>query len=271
MLSPADPAAPELPHDAAAAPPTPAIRQIALQAGAALLVACLAAPYFFLRGTPWNGAFFALATGVLAGLFARLARQPAWWQLIHTLFAPLLWLGLAWQARLGLSPHWFLGLFLLAWLLFRGAASGRIPLYFSGPTSVERLAAELPAGTALLDVGAGIGSLLLPLARRRPDLRLSGIEHAPLPWLIGKWRSRACPDVDWRWGDFWRHSFSAYSALYCFLSPAPMRELWQKACHEMRPGSLFISQAFPVPGLAPERILDDATPRRTLFFYRIPG
>jgi hypothetical protein len=266
MSSPADSAT----SDVAAVPTAPAARQFALQAGAALLVACLSAPYLLWRGMPGNGAGFALATGFLAGGLARLTRQPVWWQLIHAVFAPLLWLGLTWQQGLGLSPHWFLGLFLFVWLLFRGAATGRIPLYFSGPASVDRLAAALPAGATLLDVGAGIGSLLLPLAQRRPDLRLAGIEHAPLPWLIGKWRTRACPKLDWRWGDFWQHHFAAYSALYCFLSPAPMLRLWQKACREMHPGSLFISQAFPVPGQAPERILEDAASRRTLFFYRIP-
>lgn len=40
----------------------------------------------------------------------------------------------------------------------------------------ERVATELPPGGRVLDVGTGPGRLLLELARRRPDARVSGID-----------------------------------------------------------------------------------------------
>ncbi|MDR0234184.1 MAG: class I SAM-dependent methyltransferase [Zoogloeaceae bacterium] len=215
-----------------------------------------------------------LAIGLIAFLLARRFRSPLWWQVIHLAFAPALYLALAWQQATEISPFWFLAAFLLTWLIFRGAASGRVPLYLSNEGAARQLAALLPQNARLLDAGAGVGSLLLPLARLRPDLALRGVENAPLPWLIGKTRAlRHDPiKLDWRWGDFWSHSFAPYEAVYCFLSPAPMPELWEKARREMKPGRLFISKAFPVPDTACEILTEDpATDVDTLYLYRIPA
>ena len=245
-------------------------RQFALQAAAALLVLSLAWPYYYLRDSQWDWRTLALAIGGAGLLLAHLSRQPWWWRVIHALFAPLLWLGL----QLELPPAVPLLLFLLLFLFFRGAASGQIPLYLSGRATAGRMADLLPAGSRLLDVGAGIGSLLLPLARLRPDLRLAGIENAPLPWLIGWWRSLTRrPRIAWHWGDFWQHSLAPYDVVYCFLSPAPMEALWHKALGEMRPGTLLVSKAFPVPGLTPAEVREtaDGNPDDTLYLYRLPG
>ncbi|HSX69654.1 MAG TPA: class I SAM-dependent methyltransferase, partial [Pseudomonas sp.] len=47
-----------------------------------------------------------------------------------------------------------------------------------------------------------------------------------------------------------------YDVVYCFLSPAPMAELWTKARSEMRPGSLLISNSFEIPGVAPGEVIE---------------
>ncbi|MDR1351612.1 MAG: class I SAM-dependent methyltransferase [Zoogloeaceae bacterium] len=241
------------------------VHQLALQAAAVFLVFSLAWPVYFLRASAWNWAAICAVTGAVAFLAARLARQPWWWQIIHLLFVPLLWLGM----QFDISPLWYLGAFMLLLLVFRCAVTGQIPLYLSGKNVAGRLRPLLAERSALLDVGAGLASLLLPLSRLRPDLRLAGVENAPLPWLIGWLRTRNTP-IDWRWGDFWRHSFAPYESVYCFLSPAPMPELWLKACREMRSGSLFISNAFPVPDVGTETLLESES-GLTLYVYRIPG
>jgi ubiquinone/menaquinone biosynthesis C-methylase UbiE len=43
----------------------------------------------------------------------------------------------------------------------------------------DDIAAEAPEGAAVLDVGTGPGVLLVELARRRPDLRLTGVDLSP--------------------------------------------------------------------------------------------
>ncbi|MDR2164629.1 MAG: class I SAM-dependent methyltransferase [Zoogloeaceae bacterium] len=244
-------------------------RQCAVEAAAVFLVFSIFWPFYFLRVTEWRWPVVCAACGTLAFLIARVSRQPWWWQVIHLAFVPALWAGL----QLAISPLWYLGGFLVLLLVFRGAASGRIPLYPSGARTTPQLACLLPDKAATLDIGAGIGSLLLPLSRQRPDLLLSGIDNAPLPWLIGLIRVHKI-GIRWLWGDFWRHPLAPYQAVYCFLSPTPMSALWRKACREMWPGCLFVSKAFPVPGIIPECICrdpEDTAERDTLYVYRIPA
>ncbi|MCL2076563.1 MAG: class I SAM-dependent methyltransferase [Betaproteobacteria bacterium] len=243
----------------------PLLREFALQFLAAAGVIGIA---YALGVDDWR--LNSLVIGVAAFILARCFRSPPWWQAIHLVFAPSLYLALAWQQAAGISPFWFLAAFLLVWLVFRSAATGRVPLYLSGEQTARQLAAMLPENAALLDAGAGIGSLLLPLARLRPDLVLNGIENAPLPWLIGKMRFVRLSSPRWRWDNFWTHSFAPYEAVYCFLSPAPMTKLWEKACLEMTPGRLFISKAFPVPDVLCEVLAAD-NDTDTLYLYRIPA
>jgi len=247
-------------------PPPALLREFSLQLAAAVGVAGIA-----VAGGADDWLLNSLAIGLIAFLLARRFRSPLWWQAIHLAFAPFLYLALAWQKAAAVSPLWFLAAFLLTWLVFRSAATGRIPLYLSNEHTARQLAALLPENAALLDAGAGIGSLLSPLASLRPDLALQGVENAPLPWLIGKIRflRHGSSRFNWRWGNFWTHSFAPYAAVYCFLSPAPMARLWEKACREMQPGSLFISKAFPVPDAAGEILAGDNAVD-TLYLYRIP-
>jgi hypothetical protein len=70
--------------------------------------------------------------------------------------------------------------------------------------------------------------------------------------------------------DFMQVDLSGYDVVYAFLSPAPMPQLWAKARREMRPGSLFVSLAFAVPGVAPERVIDvSERERHTLYVWRM--
>ena len=242
-------------------------RHFALQAAAALLVLSLAWPYYHFRDSLWNWGQVSLGIGCVALLVAHFSRQPWWWRLIHAFFAPLLWLGL----QLSLPPAVPLAIFILLFLSFRGAVSGQIPLYLSSKSTAHRISPFLPQHASLLDIGAGIGSLLLPLSQQRPDLHLTGIENAPLPWLLGKLRCLSKPHLAWRWGNFWDHPLHAYDSVYCFLSPAPMEALWLKALQEMHPGSLVISKAFPIPDIPAEHIQEEGDdPKATLYFYRIP-
>jgi len=49
-----------------------------------------------------------------------------------------------------------------------------------------------------------------------------------------------------------------------------MPKLWQKACQEMRPGTLLISNSFRVPGIEPSQVLKVDDERETeLLIYRV--
>ena len=249
-------------------PGRPYLKQLSIQLGAAFIVLSVAWPYFLIRNEALPWPHTALVIGAAGLLLASVTRQAWWWRLIHTVFAP----AAAAVAALGIDPGWFLAAFVLLLLVYRGALTGQIPLYFSNQavaTAIAELVAESRA-SHFVDLGAGIGSVVAALARRHPDLRITGIENAPATWLVGYLRTHAQGNCEWRWGDLWRTDLRCYDIAYAFLSPAPMTELWAKVEREMPPGSLFISNSFVVPGRDAERIIevDDARATR-LYCYRV--
>lgn len=243
-------------------------RQLALQAAATIVVLSLAWPYFGLRAEamPWLGT--SLCIGGVAGLLALLSRQAWWWCAIHTGFMPLAWA----VYGLALDPLVFLAAFMLLLLVYRGAVTEQVPLYLSGRETVAVLAdllSTLPAGR-FVDLGAGVGSTLLPLARAFPTWRFLGCENAPVTWLIGDLRCRGRTNIDWRWGDLWQTPLGETDLAYAFLSPAPMADLWDKVRREMRPGSLFVSNSFPVPEVEAAQVIEVPDTARRLYCYPIP-
>ena len=210
----------------------------------------------------------ALLQGAVAAAVAVWRGAPRWWWLIHAAFAPLLVLAL----RLPVPPlAWLAGFALLAAVFWRTDVS-RVPLYLSNAATADALAALLPAGPCrVVDLGCGHGGLLLRLAAARPDAAFTGVEHAPLPWLVGRLRAQRRANVGIRHGDLWRADLGAADVVYAFLSPAPMARLWAKACAELRPGALLVANSFPVPDVVPTRTVDVGDRRGTrLFVYRIP-
>jgi len=246
----------------------PPVRQLALQGAAVILVLSLAWPYYGLQAESMPWLETSLAIGALAFIFATLSRQPWWWRLIHAGFMPLVWA----TKQLEIEPGWFLFAFIALLLVYRGALSGQVPLYLSNRQTVAQLA-EILDGRGpcrFLDLGAGVGSTTVPLADWLPDSHFTGYENAPLTWLIGRFLSLGRPNLSWRWDDLWQAKLGEFDVVYAFLSPVPMPQLWHKAKAEMQPGSLFISNSFPVPGEVPSRVIEvDCTPPRPLYCYEI--
>jgi hypothetical protein len=243
-------------------------RQLALQGAAVILVLSLAWPYFGWQSDAMPWLETSLAMGAVALAMATLSGQPWWWRLIHLVFMPLIWL----THSLAIDPGWFLLAFILLLLVYRGALSGQVPLYLSNRQTVDALDELLgkQEGQRFLDLGSGLGSTVIPLADRWPEKHFTGVENAPLTWLLGRLFGIGRSNLDWRWEDMWRTSLSDYDIVYAFLSPAPMPELWEKAQAEMRPGSLFISNTFPVPGATPSWIIEvDCNPPRPLYCYHL--
>src|SRR5574343_33955 len=243
---------------------SPPLRQLALQGAAVILVLSLAWPYYGLNAEAMPWLETSLAIGGVALAFATLSRQPRWWQLIHGGFMPLVWF----THTLAISPGWFLLAAIVLLLVFRGALAGQVPLYLSNKQTVTALGELLVerGPSRFLDLGAGLGSTTVPLADALPDSQFTGYENAPLTWLVGRFFSLGRPNIRWRWDDLWMANLAEYDVVYAFLSPAPMPRLWEKVMAEMQPGSLFISNSFPVPGMTPTRIIEvDCTPPRPLY------
>ena len=244
------------------------LKQAILQSTAALAVLCVVVPYSKqLQSTfPWYEA--SLMIGVVAFLLACLSRQYWWWKAIHLLFAPSAYL----SSQLNIAPKWYLAASIVLFLVFRGAISGRVPLYCSSKKTAQTLS-ELFAHNQpakLIDVGAGTGNLVAPLAHSLTETMISGIENSILPWFVGYVRCKRLSNCEWFLGDFWKIHLASFDVVYAFLSPEPMNRLWRKANEEMRPGSLFISNSFPVPDINITFVIDVDDFRQTrLYCYRI--
>jgi SAM-dependent methyltransferase len=184
------------------------------------------------------------AQGAAAALISRWRGQAAWWPWIHLGFLPLL-LGLL---ALRLPPPWFLAAFLLLVLMYWSTFRTQVPLYLSGAAARDAVAAMLPPHRLrFIDIGSGLGGMVLDLAQRRPESRFEGVELAPLPWLFSRARQALAGRGHFLRGDYERLDFSRYDVVFAYLSPAAMPGLWQKACAEMRPGTLLLSHAFAIP------------------------
>lgn len=222
-------------------------------------------PLLPLIALDWPMATLVFIEGALALLLSRWLGLPSWWQAIGAAFFPLAWL----IARAGIDPLWFLAGFALLALTSIGSLKTRVPLYLSSQRAVNEVARRIDGdGARVLDLGSGLGGMLAGLHAARPDLRLAGVEMAPLNWLTSRLRLRDRATI--RLGSLWDEDLSVYDVVYAYLSPAPMPRLWDKVVAEMRPGSLFISNTFAVPGVEPDETveLNDLSHARLLIWRR---
>lgn len=185
--------------------------------------------------------------GLCAALLGVRLGLARWWLPLNLLFPSAVAAGLA----LRLPPLACLAAFLLLALTFWSSYRTQVPFFLSNRRAREALAQLLPreSGFRFVDLGAGCGGVVRELARRRPDGDFTGVELAPLPYWIGRLRGRpGASRSELRRGDFWALDLGSYDVVYAYLSPAAMPRLWEKARREMRPGSLLVSNSFPVPG-----------------------
>ena len=205
---------------------------------------------------------------LLAAALSRLVKQPIWWQAIHLVFMPAILLGLSWQL-----PAWlYLAILWLLTLVFWGTVKGDVPLFLSSSAVSDALIdiVQRERAKSFVDIGAGLASVVLPLALARPQLRIAAFERAPLPcWLAG-WRCRKLPNVEVRLASFWDQELGEFDVVFAFLSPLVMIRIGEKVRSEMRAGSLFVSSSFPIPDCRPESVLELADRRKTrLYCYRL--
>jgi hypothetical protein len=208
----------------------------------------------------------ALIQGLFAAIISRWYGLALWWLPIQLLFAPALvaMLWLEW-------PSWiFLLVFLLMQSVFWSTYRTQVPLYLSGPLVWHAVMQNLPARSLnMIDVGSGVGGLVLDLAKRRPDSMFSGIEMAPLPWLVSVLRGRSTGSrAHFLRGDYHVLDFAAYDVVFAYLSPAAMPSLWNKAMAEMQAGSFLISYEFPIPGQPADAVVQPIHDGPNLYIWR---
>lgn len=247
--------------------PEPAVALLA-QLAALLLSLVGVVPVVEYLGISLSFSGSALLGGVLAALVGRAVGLSPWWLPINLAFWPAIVLAYS----LAIRPAWFLVGFGLLLAVYWSVVHSRVPFYLTGSKALGALARLLPAGRSFrfVDLGAGTGRVLRRLAVARPEGEYLGIESAPLPFLAAYLRCAVSPDR-WRmqWGNFWHADLARYDVIYAYLSPAPMADLLRKLQAEMKPGSLFISNTFALPGVMPAETAElPDIHRSTLYLYR---
>lgn len=206
---------------------------------------------------------------ILAASISRLFRQPVWWLPIHLLFVPAVWLFLTFQI-----PDWiYLSAFLVSLAIFWGTFKGDVPLFLSSTAVSDALASIVKQQRAknLIDLGAGIGSAVIPLAKQLPKLKITAVERAPLPWLILHWRCRRFSNIQVLRKNLWETSLTDYDIAFLFLSPLAMPRMQDKCLQEMRTNSLVVSSSFEMPIWPAEKTVELNDAKRTcLYCYRLP-
>lgn len=245
---------------------SPALRALEVQILALCGVAGIALLNLTTLAVPLSLLKFCVLQAVLASVCSILLRDEVWWRYIHFIFPISAYA----SHQLALPSLTYLFAFLFLLLLFTASFKNRVPYFPSKQFVWERVHVFLQSRhtTNLIDLGSGLGGLVLHLKQKNPALTVIGIELAPLPWLISLLRkvftrSKAKFII----GDYEALNFGQYDAVFAYLSPAPMEHLYAKASREMRKNTLLLSHEFPVPNVKPSYLLDSPTGESTTYVY----
>lgn len=243
--------------------PNPAFQALILQIVAFPLTAIAA--YLFawaqIAVLPWS--MILLVQGSIATVMAACMRAPRWWLLIHFMFPVAVAVAYRWNVSPAVYFVAFIFFLALFWTTFRT----RVPFYPSGRGVWDAVLVTLPNGPiSVIDLGSGIGGLAMHLAGQREDADVRGIEAAPLPYLLSLIRTIIRrQNCRFQWGRYESIDLGSFDVVFAYLSPAAMPALWEKARGEMRPGAIFYSYEFEVPGMTPQQIISIQGSRARLY------
>ncbi len=237
-------------------------------AGTALAVWSFAPPDFPRSHTTILGlAFF---SGIAAVIIGRVMRLGTAWLVLCALATPALVLVPVYQPPLWIFPAIVL---VLAGFYINGVRE-QVPLYLSNTKTRHTVAAlfERAGGNTFIDLGCGLGGIVGAVAAAHPAARVTGVETAPLSFLVSWLRIGVFGhrNADIRYESIWNTDVRDADVVYAFLSPAPMTRLYEKLKSEMKPGALFISNSFAVPGGEPDEVIQVDDSRQTqLLIWRM--
>ena len=247
-----------------AAAPLP--RVIMAQIGGAIVAFGAGLGTFYALGLSIPYIAILIVQGMIAAWIGHKLVLPKWWIPVQIILPPAALLVGTFEV-----PAWiFLAVFLVLLLVYWNSARGRVPLYLTNRETWHALASiiESRQATHFVDLGCGIGGALLYLAKTHPNTEFTGVESAPLPFLLAWIRARlsGLDNLSIRYGSLWKQPLADYDFVYVFLSPAPMPELYEKVNREMQPNSVFVSNSFTVPGFDAEQIIQVNDKRETQLY-----
>jgi hypothetical protein len=206
--------------------------------------------------------------GGIAALWSKKLRLAVWWWVIQFLLPFTLLAALS----LHLSANLYLGAFLFFVVFYGHTFRTQVPYYPSSKSTWCAVESTLPKDRPLyiIDIGSGLGGLVLYLAKRHPNCHVVGVELSWLPWLFSWMRGRfSQSDARFMRVDYMSLDLSQFDVVFAYLSPAAMPALWNKAQSEMRPGSILLSNEFVVPGQSADITIQTERMRTPLYAWYI--
>ena len=194
--------------------------------------------------------------------------MATWWHVIHGVFPLLVGILLKYPIS---QAFYLYGLTLTSsvyWSTFRS----QVPYFPSNDQVTLPLKNILfeHGPSRVIDIGSGLGGLMMQLAQSFPRSTFYGMEIAPLPWAVSVLRSKFSRSrAQFLYGDYRRLNFADYDVVYAYLSPVVMSAIWHKALKEMKPGSLLISNEFNIVDHPAHMMFDTNTQSSKLYVWRM--
>jgi trans-aconitate methyltransferase len=119
-------------------------------------------------------------------------------------------------------------------------------------------ALKLSSTSVLYDLGCGNSIVLRYLLKHSPVTKATGVEIAPLPYLLAKIWNRVSPltHLEIRRGDFMETNLHDATHIFLYLFPSAMENLIPKLTQELTPGTRVISCDFPFNEKTPKEIIE---------------
>jgi len=126
-------------------------------------------------------------------------------------------------------------------------------------------------GPQIFDLGSGLGTLAISLARHYPKSEVIGVESSPVPY----WISRilrfifGIQNLSFRRHDILQSSLSNASAVVLYLHRAGIRNLQPKLEQELKSGVWILSNTFAFPDWKPAKVVNTGDFNNTkIYVYR---
>jgi hypothetical protein len=212
---------------------------------------------------PYPAWVLVLVQGLAAAWLTLRLGLPSWWRWIQ-LFLPI---ALYAAVQIDYAPIWALIIAIVIIMLFANAFFEQVPLYLTNETTRQALKKLVRSKRDIrfLDLGCGLGGNVTFMSQQKAVTESHGVETAPIPFFVSKLYTI------FRGGrtfamDMWKTELAYYDVVYAFLSPEPMPRLWEKVKEEMQPGSVFISNSFPIPDIEASEIWQLPDSRQTILY-----
>jgi hypothetical protein len=149
----------------------------------------------------------------------------------------------------------------------------RVPYYPTSRAAYPLILAELPPDRpfTFIDIGCGMGDLLIFLRKHRPHGHFYGIEIGLVPYVASKVKAllHGGGKVTVTFKSVYKTPLHDFDYVYAFLSPAAMTQVWAQAYREMKPESTFITNSFEVPEAPSYRVNIKDHRQGVLFVHRM--